>query len=172
MRRWAVLGLSLFLVGMASGCSDRLADMQEMLEGTWVLESRELPDGTRLQSPQVSGVFSWVPIDSRKANVTLHVLLDSSDRFPRTFDYAASTYEISTSAITRKRHLFIRQGYRSSAEAPITVYPKAKTAKGKISMVDGAIKISHEEGFSQEFNGDRMVAQFPDTFKDTWKRIR
>ncbi len=39
-------------------------------------------------------------------------------------------------------------------------------------MVDGTIKISHEEGFSQEFKGDMMVSQFPDTFKDTWKRMR
>ena len=104
--------------------------------------------------------------------MSLYVFVESGDRLPRTFDYAASTYEISTSAITRKRYLLLRQGYRSSAEVPITVYPKETIAKGKISMADGSIKISHEEGFSQEFTGDAMVAQFPNTFKDTWKRIR
>ncbi len=173
MRRWVAAGLGLLVMGIGSGCSDRLADMQEQLSGTWILESRQLPDGTLIQSPLISGAFSWVPIDSRKAHVSLNVFLDEGDRFPRTFDYASSTYEVSTSAITRKRHLLIRQGYRSSAETPLSDYPKAKTAKGKISMEEaGIIKISHERGFYQEFKGDTMIAAFPGVFRDTWKRTK
>ncbi len=173
MRRWIVVGLGLLAMGSVPGCSDRLADMQNQLKGTWVLESRELSDRTLIQSPRISGAFSWVPIDSRKAHVTLNVLIDEGDRFPRAFDYAASTYEVSTSAITRKRHLLIRQGYRSSAESPISGYLKAKTAKGKISVEeDGVIRISHERGFYQVFKGDTMTAAFPEVFVDTWKRIR
>ncbi len=173
MRRWVIVGLGMLAMGGGMGCSDRLADMQDQLKGMWVLESRQLDDGTLIQSPLISGAFLWVPIDSRKAHVTLNVLLDEGDRFPRTFDYAASTYEVSTSAITRKRHLLIRQGYRSSAESPISDYSKAKTAKGKISVEEeGVIKISHERGFYQEFKGDTMIAAFPGMFTDTWKRIR
>ena len=158
--------------GLALGCSDRLAQMQEQLAGTWELESRMLPDGTVLGKPDVSGVFSWQPIDSRKAHVTLNLLVDATGENPRTFDFSASKYEISTSAITRSRYLLMRQGYRSSSESPITIYHKAKVEKGKITLEDGLIRISHERGYSEEFGGDRMVASFPGVFVDTWKRVR
>ena len=171
MRFWAA-GLMGVLLAASWGCSDRLADIQAQLEGTWVLESRALPDGTRLASPRISGAFTWVPIDSRKAHVTLNVLVDEQDQLPRTFDYASSTYEVSTSAITRKRYLMLRQGYRSSSRAPLTGYTKARTAKGKISVEEGTIKISHERGFSQVFLEDRMTATFPGVFVDTWKKVR
>ena len=158
--------------GLALGCSDRLAQMQEQLAGTWELESRLLPDGTVLRKPEVSGVFSWQPIDSRKAHVTLNMLVDAGGEKPRTFNFAASKYEISTSAITRSRYLLFRQGYRSSSEAPITIYHKAKVEKGKITLEDGLILITHERGYSEEFRGDQMVGSFPDVFVDTWKRVR
>ena len=158
--------------GLALGCSDRLAQMQEQLAGTWELESRLLPDGTVLRKPEVSGVFSWQPIDSRKAHVTLNILVDAGGEKPRTFNFAASKYEISTSAITRSRYLLFRQGYRSSSEAPITIYHKAKVEKGKITLEDGLIRITHERGYSEEFRGDQMVGSFPDVFVDTWKRVR
>jgi hypothetical protein len=158
------------LLLFGTGCSDRLAEMQTHMAGTWTLESREMPDGTLLRAPRVSGTFTWSPVDSRKAHVGLNVHVAEGHGRQRTFDYASSTYEISTSAITRKRHLLLRQGYRSSAEAPITVYPKAKTSKGKISVENGSVRISHEEGFSQVFDGDTMVSAFPDAFRDTWKR--
>lgn len=168
------LTFSVFAVcaGMALGCSDRLAHMQEQLAGKWILESRTLPDGTVLRKPEVSGVFSWQPIDSRKAHVTLNMLVDSGGEEPRTFDFAASKYEISTSAITRSRYLLIRQGYRSSFDAPITVYHKAKVEKGKITLEDGLVRITHERGYSEEFRGDQMVASFPDVFVDKWKRVQ
>lgn len=168
MRRWVVMGL--VAMGLVSGCGDRLAQMQEQLAGTWVLESRELPDGTVLLPPRISGVLAWMPIDSRKAHVTLSMLLDN-EKVP-TFDYAASKYEISTSAITRSRYLLVRQGYRSSEETPMSIYPKAASSKGKITLQGGVIRISHERGYSEEFQGDLMVARFPDVFKDTWKRVR
>ena len=170
MKRW--ISVSLVILACASGCSDRLAQMQHQLAGTWVLESRQLPDGTELRSPSISGVFSWQPIDSRKAHVSLNVLVNNLDTGVRTFDYAASKYEISTSAITRSRYLLIRQGYRSSAATPLTIYPKAKAEKGKITLADGAIRITHERGYFEEFRGDQMVSSFPDRFVDHWKRVQ
>ena len=117
MNRRLTFAVFAVCAGVALGCSDRLAHMQEQLAGKWELESRTLPDGTVLRKPEVSGVFSWQPIDSRKAHVTLNMLVDKGGEEPRTFDFAASKYEISTSAITRSRYLLIRQGYRSSFDA-------------------------------------------------------
>ena len=172
MRIGTVFAVGILAFGLSQGCSDRLATMQKQLSGTWVLESRALPDGSVLQPPSVSGTLTWQPIDSRKAHVALNVLLEGRNGSSRSFDYAASKYEISTSAITRSRYLLLRQGYRSSAETPISLYTKAKSAKGKISLEDDLVRITHERGYSEEFRGDRMTASFPGAFADTWKRIR
>jgi hypothetical protein len=83
----------------------------------------------------------------------------------------ASTYEISTSAITQARYILIRQGYRSSAHSPISVYPKAKKEKGKITVANGGIEISHDTQ-AWVFHGDTMTAAYKNAWTDTWARVQ
>ncbi len=165
-----------------SGCTDRLAQMQAVCQGTWVLQSRELPDGRILRPPQIQGSMAWVPIDSRKAHVVVSVAVEPRDGQRRMVDYAASVYEISTSAITRKRHMLIRQGYRASSLLPFSSYLRAKTAKGKITAEGAEIRMSHtaedetrggtpRETFAQVYKDGQMVATYTDTFTDTWERV-
>ena len=168
MKRLAFIALGLLFLGQ--GCSDRLGQMQAQMSGNWVLESRTLPDGTVLRPPQVQGAISWIPVTSRKAHVSLNREMAAQNGTPRRFDYAVSLYEISTSAITQARHILIRQGYRSSAEAPFSFYHKAKKAKGKISVREDGIEISHDKQ-SWIFSGDKMVASYDDFWTDTWHRI-
>ena len=173
MSRWTVLGVGLVVMGLGSGCADRLASIQEGCKGTWQLATRELPDGTILRPPSVRGAICWIPIDSRKEHVTASVEIGASGQAARTFDYASSVYEVSTSAASKKRHLLIRQGYRlSAAVGSFATYAKEKTAKGKVSLEDGRIRMSHEgrdekgrgvssaKGFYQVYNDDTMTASF------------
>ena len=171
MRR-GILFMGLFLAVAVSGCGDRLAELQGKVSGTWVLQSRELPDGTTLKTPDVSGILTWRPVDSRKAAVSLHIDVAAREDVGRTFNFSTSKYEISTSAITRTRFLLIRQGYRSSAPTPMSFDPKARASKGKITIEDGVVKIAHERGYNERFEGDRMIASFPGMFIDTWVRVR
>lgn len=164
-------GLFVVLLLLGQGCGDRLAEMQTQLAGTWVLQSRQLADGSVLRPPHIQGAISWVPVSSRKAHVTLNVLEDGSAQSPRRFNYAASTYEISTSAITQARYVLIRQGYRSSAKSPISVYPKAKKTKGKITVGDSGIEISHDNQ-AWVFQGGTMVASYDNAWTDTWTRVQ
>lgn len=172
--------LLLSLLGL--GCSDRLQEMQAICAGTWELESRELSDGTVLKSPHIRGAMAWVPIDARKAHVSIFMEIAATHKEPRRFDYAASTYEISTSAITRARHVLQRQGYRASSQLPFASYTRAKKVKGKISVDDDSITIVHaiegaqggamqKEEFSQTFQTDKMIASYSDHFKDTWRKV-
>lgn len=167
MKRW---GFGLLLVVLTSGCSDRLADIQHRMEGTWVLESRQLRDGTVLRPPQIAGAITWVPIDSRKAHVSLNVFQSAEDRSDNRFNYAGCTYEISTSAITQARYVLVRQGYRSSAEAPFTVYPKAKSAKGKITVGGQEVEIAHDDQ-RWVFQNNTLTASYEGSWVDTWKRV-
>jgi hypothetical protein len=170
MKCWRILVL-LFAAALMQGCSDRLADMQNQLSGVWVLQKRQLNNGTVLEPPYVTGAISWVPISSRKAHVTLNYLEDLKGDDPRRFNYSASTYEISTSAITRARHVLIRQGYRSSAEAPMSVYSKAKKVKGKITVEDNKIEIA-QDGSQWVFEGNTMTASYDGAWVDTWTRMQ
>jgi hypothetical protein len=126
--------------------------------------------------------MSWVQIDSRKAHVSLYVEMAATSSEPRRFDYAASTYEISTSAVTRARHVLLRQGYRASSAAPFASYTRAKKAKGKITLEGGAITMVHavdraqdsasrKEEFTQVFKGETMTMAYTEGFVDTWRKI-
>jgi hypothetical protein len=171
MRRLPEVGMLVILLLWGLGCGDRLAEMQTQLAGTWVLQSRQLSDGSVLRPPYIQGAISWVPVSSRKAHVTLNILESATPQSPRRFNYAASTYEISTSAITQARYVLIRQGYRSSAESPISVYPKDKKTKGKITVGSGGIEISHDNQ-DWSFQGNTMTASYDNTWTDTWSRIQ
>jgi hypothetical protein len=171
MARLHKVGLLALLLFLGQGCGDRLAEMQAKLSGTWVLQSRQLADGSVLRPPHIQGAMSWVPVNSRKAHVTLNMLEDAHEKSPRRFNYAASTYEISTSAITQARYVLIRQGYRSSAHSPISIYPKAKKEKGKITVANGGIEISHDAQ-AWVFQGNTMTAAYKNAWTDTWARVQ
>ena len=173
--------MAALLVGTA-GCGDRLGEMQNACRGTWQLESRQLANGTTLRDPAIRGVLNWEPIDARKAHVSLTVVREQEGK--QLFDHALSTYEISTSAITRKRHVLIQRGYRDREGAPLSQYIRAKTEKGKASIKDGEISFRHaaidaagsslpgDTGYSEVFKGDVMIANYADSFTDTWRRIK
>ncbi len=172
----------LALVAGAFGCSDRLADMQKACSGTWQLESRKLANGSTISSPQIQGSIHWEPIDSRKAEVTLTVVQEDGGK--QILDHSLSTYEISTSAITRKRHALVQRGYRDRVGSPLAHYARAKTEKGKASVEGNEITFFHaaksetgvekggDEGFKQVYSGDVMTATYTDGFTDTWRRIQ
>ncbi len=165
---------------MATGCSDRLSQMQDACKGTWALDSRELADGRTIRPPAIEGLMHWNPIDARKAHVSVTVIQNREDK--QIFDYAASTYEISTSAITRKRHALVQRGYRD--REGLSHYVRAKTEKGKASIEDGKITYHHakkdaaggtlpgDDGYTEVFGDGVMTATYTDTFKDTWRRIQ
>ena len=161
-------------------CQDRLAFVQRTCQGTWELQSRELSDGTILLPPDIFGSMHWKPIDQRKAHVSLLIIVEGEDY---RLDHSASTYEVSTSAITRKRHFLIKRGYRQ-AEIGLQSYSVEKTRKGKLSIEeddsivmthlatpDDASRSSDQVGFKQIFQGDTMIASYQEAFKDTWKKV-
>ena len=170
MRRIFIAATALGLT-LSVACADRLASMQEMVKGTWALQSRRMADGTTLAPPRIFGLLRWSPVDSRTAHVTLDVLVWPEGE-ARTFEHSAATCEISTSAITKKRHLLLREGYRSSSEEPIVYYNKERSFKGKVSVEGDQFSISHEEGQTQVFKGDILTTTVPGGFVDTWKRVR
>ena len=164
-----------------AGCSDRLSQMQNACKGTWVLDSRELADGRTIQPPAIEGVMNWEPIDARKAHVSVTLVQNREDK--QIVDYAVSTYEISTSAITRKRHTLIQRGYRDREGATLSHYARAKTEKGKASIENGEITYHHaakdasggtlpgDDGYTEVFGDGVMTATYTGTFKDIWHRI-
>ena len=178
LRRLAICVLT---IGVCA-CSDRLAEMQSVCTGTWQLEVRTLPDGSTIRPPQINGSFHWEPIDSRKAHVSLTLLTEEDDK--QVLDHSLSTYEISTSAITRKRRVLIQRGYRDRVGNPLSHYIRGRTAKGKASVDGNEITFFHaakgetgvdkgnDQGFKQVYSGDVMTASYTNGWTDTWRRIR
>lgn len=163
---------------LLAGCTDQLAVIQDSCRGRWELVRREMPDGTLYGAPAVRGEMIWKKLDARRAHVTLWVQTAVSRE---KLDYAASVYEISTSAITRNRHLLVRRGYRPVETVPLSVYGRARKTRGVIKLLPGLVEITHEadlqsggghkEAFTQVFEGDTMTASYTGAFSDTWKRV-
>ena len=162
-------------------CQDKLALVQRTCQGTWELQSRELSDGTILLPPDIFGLMHWKSIDERKAHVSLTIIVKGADY---RLDHSASIYEISTSAITRKRHFLVKKGYRPG-EIGLQSYAVEKTRKGKLSIEeddsiimthlaspDDASRRSGQVGFKQMFQGDTMIASYREAFKDTWEKLQ
>lgn len=176
MRR-NVFGFFVLCAALMTGCADRLAEMQTMCEGTWMLESRTLADGTQLRPPTVQGHIVWVPINSRKAHVTTAVRV--LDTVKPTFDYAASVYEISTSAVTQARYALIRQGYRPNAKNPIAYYGRARKAKGKVTLKDDVLEFTHSkevtgeppQTFTQTVGDQTMTIRVGKQYTDVWRKL-
>ena len=169
---------TLLLAAALTGCTDQLALIQDNCRGMWRLESRQLPDGTLLKTPVIEGELCWITLDQRKAHVTLSVRT-KIDRDQ--FDFAASVYEISSSAITRNRHLLVRRGYRPVAAVPLSIYGRARKTRGVIKILPDGVELSHEpeaggvaakEMFAQTFRGDQMVTAYSNAFTDTLNRVQ
>ena len=171
--RWLLL---LGAVCMTS-CTDRLAEMQTMCKGTWMLESRTFADGTVLRSPSLEGHIVWTPIDGRKAHVTSSVRVREGKK--PTFDYAASVYEISTSAVTQTRYALFRQGYRPNATNPFAYYGRARKSKGKVTLNENVLVFTHSKEvsgkipltFTQTIEGKTMTVRVGERYVDVWHKL-
>ncbi len=97
------------------------------------------------------------------------------------FDHAASVYELSTSAVMRKRHLLVRKVPGLAREHGYRVSTIERKLKGKASLLNGTITFSHtrEEGtagrevagFLQVFRPGVMEASYPGAFRDVWSKV-
>lgn len=66
---WRYIISACLLVGVTSACGKEIK-WQNNFKGMWILQSRTLSDGTRLESPTLSGRFEWFPTSAMNAHIS------------------------------------------------------------------------------------------------------
>jgi len=132
--------------------------------GTWILVSRELPDGTLIEPPEISGLtittknYSCMtalnPLGDGKFNVWVMGTTDS---------------EISEKSMKFKSILFanVFQG----DEGRGTVNPKPSDMEWGVEIADGKVKFVIGDGSELLIDGDTAVHTFAGGMKETWKKV-
>jgi len=148
---------------LAEGQPNSKEDMmiKKAIVGTWQLVSRELPDGTVLNTPQISGLMIYTgkyactnTIDIVGAEKKLHA-------------YSMSmTYEISGSKMRGK--VLLNAGVTQGSEGKYDTQP----TDFEVEMLVEGSKISFKPfpWSEQVIEGDTWT-QTSKNFKDTWKKV-
>jgi len=160
MRSVALSLLSAMVLFMAAGCSEEV-NVQDKFTGLWTLENRKMPDGKTIQSPQISGWFEWSVMDQTRGHATF--ALSSGEN---NIQFVGAVYTISGNAFTREVYVQIGGGYRSVSEAGYDA--KAKTDQGQIDA-DRAV-LTHADGVTLTFEGEKLTVTLGDGTVDTWKK--
>lgn len=137
---------------------------EDDIEGTYQLVTRVLPDGTRMQAPEIMGLLTFTKTH-RNFNV---VWLDKDGKH---FSYSlVSTYKLTESEYTETVLFSIMNDEIGGNGLTYTTSEQTATVPVKIS--DGKLEIKMPfDPVTIVFNGDRFVATSEGQFTDYWKKI-
>lgn len=155
---------ALTLCALIAGCTDEIKHQSEF-RGTWDLESRKLTRGDLIQSPQISGLIEWFPIDETQAHV--HISVADERESIRIVD---ARYDLQGSAFTYQSDLRIGDIAAEKSDATYATTPQKGT--GQISSDDARVTLIHDDGTRFEFIGAQLTVMHPNGAVDTWKRTK
>jgi len=147
----------------ASFCITSQAADFTSIEGTYVLESRKLPDGTILTPPAIVGLYS---MDDGYLNFNLAVKDTEGNTTSRSF---IGTYTISGSTYTEEIH------YSGDNDGTGMKYDFTKKS-GSSEMVeaDGNVELEfpHADNIYGSFGPNSLTAMKSGAFIDKWVKVK
>ena len=132
--------------------------------GTWILTSRELPDGTLVEPPEISGLTMCT-----KNYLCMTALNPLGHGKYNVWVMGGSDIEISDKSMKFKNILSanVSQGDESGG----TVNPKPDDIEWGVEIVDGKVKLAIGDGSELVIDGDITIHIFANGMKDTWTRV-
>jgi len=153
MRTILCYGLVLLVVGgLSSGCAGK-DKFQDKMKGMWVLESRTLPDGTRMTPPSISGRLEWFPmdVDARTAHVSVLTTYGNTDLQIHGSHYDLGDY----TQFSQESYLEVGGGISKTHDKS---YESARTKDtGEINVDGGKITFRHSRGLVYVFEGSVLT---------------
>lgn len=133
--------------------------------GTWMLMSRDLPDGTQQMPPAVSGLLSYTA-KYRNFNV---MWKDAAGK-KVTISYAAE-YKLTATEYSETPMVWVMTNEAGPERVSYT-WPADKTRAQPVTMEDGQITFAVSgELPTLTFEGDKMTAVAEGQFTDHWQRV-
>jgi hypothetical protein len=154
--------LTVFVLGVAPQASARTQE-GALLEGTWKLVMRKLPDGTTQVPPAVLGAYT-----SRNGLQNLNVFWHTSDGKPASFS-RISTYKMSGTDYAEK---LLFTGMNDGSGKPTTYNLTGATETTPVTREGGRVAFTLPFGEpSIVMQGDKFTATLKGQFVDYWERV-
>lgn len=135
---------------------------QPSIEGTYRLVSRELPDGTRLLEPDVTGLFTYTKT-RRNFNIA------ARDETGQTFNSRVAEYRLGPSGYS-EMHVF--SVANDETDRNRVIYTRTDATESVPVQVEGdRIEFQPEGEPVLVFEGTRLTATMEDEFIDVWERV-
>jgi len=162
-------GLSVLLAGslVSLHCAQDGMEQQTSsgpsVEGTYILTSRTLPDGTTQSAPDVMGLLSLTK-EYRNFNV---IWKDEEDKV---FSYSLiSKYKLTESEYSEEIIYSILNDQINNREIQYNFEGPSETVP--VTIQNGSIQFNLPfDPVTVKFEGDKMIAESPE-FTDTWEKV-
>lgn len=145
---------------LAEDQSDKDMMLKEAFAGAWLLESRELTDGTTLKPPQIGGMMIF------SKGYACATAIDSIDGKTLHAYSLAMTYDISDSTLRGK--WILNSNVTQGSEGTYDTQPAEYEVK--LSVEDGKISLKPFAWSEMTIEGDTWT-QTANRFKDTYKKV-
>ena len=165
MKNWQLLALApAVAAAILAAAGSARPSAAPSIEGTYVLEYRELPDGKRLQAPDIGGLFT-----ATKTHRNFNVFWKEKGK--TTSISIMSKYTLTEKEFTEE-NVFFCTGDEGSGKAP--TYDTSST-KGSSPVTIKGDRIEwkmplHDEP-SVVFDKTSLTATRKDAFVDHWKKV-
>ncbi len=141
---------------------------QDGIRGRWVLKSRTLPGGQKINPPQVYGIREWYPLDKERAHVTMAFSMGKED-------LKLSGSIITLDGVGPDAKSFTEEHYFRIGDRP-GIETTRTTSDGRVSFVDSARKLTFSDGSVQMYGTDKegndplLTITHKNGTVDLWKR--
>ena len=151
-----------FLV-LVIGCGEQVK-YQSTFRGSWILNSRKLPDGKVITPPSVTGLLQWFPISENQAHVIV-----AFTRNEESIQVLESIYQLEDQSFEQEEFVQIGGEYALEHQPKIAI--ERKTRQGRISQENGQITLT-ADGSKHVFNGAALTITHENGTVDSWQRSK
>ena len=160
-----VIFVTICLLLMASNNTNKTEKtLNKAIIGTWILVSKELPDGKLIKPPDISGLV----INTSKYS-SMNAINPLGDGKFNAWVMGTNFDEVSDKTLKFKRILYasVFQGHDEWGK----IDPKPENMEWGVELSDGKIILKPGDETELIIDGDTMIHKFKDGTKDTWKRV-
>ncbi|MGA9362767.1 MAG: hypothetical protein WBW16_00175 [Bacteroidota bacterium] len=159
------LTLGVLSLGIAGEPQMKHAMKAPSIEGTYMLISRKLPDGTTLTPPTIMGLQTFT-----KGYRNLNVFW--KDNSGKVFSYSvASTYKLTGSEYTETLMFGIMNDQIGGKQIDYNLSGETKTAPVKMDGKKIEVKLPFDPP-SVVFEGNKLTATAEGMFVDYWEKVK
>jgi hypothetical protein len=158
-----LLLITLVITSFAAEAQDGRSSQVPGIEGTYKLVARQLPDGTMLRPPDVTGLATWTKT---------HFHFDVLGKLPNGQFFSLShgaTYSLTATTFSKTNLYTINQ--LSGKKEELIYDVSSRAGASPVTIQDGRVRFLLDD-VAVTFDGYKNTATIPGQFIDYWEAVR